>query len=296
MNKILLVILTLFISSAVNADVTSQALNKVSKKISSSIGNLIPGDGITEVSVELKDDNEGNENYQFSILGVRDISSKENSNLFTQFSLHSQEVNNDDRIIGNLGLGYRRLTNDQSVMIGANFFYDQDLSEEHKRVGFGLETKASILDVSFNKYIKTTNQLVVNGTKEQTLSGHEYNISSQIPYMPWSTFNYQGYVWDNEKAINDQKGSVYSLEMSLTRSIGLNIEKDKSSVTGVKDQDNYELVFVYPPRENKLSLTDGVVSNIAFEKRNMQVNLKEKVRRNNNLVVEIQGSVIITSK
>jgi len=296
MNKILLLILTLFISSAVNADVTSQALNKVSKKISSTIGNLIPGDGITEVSVELKDDNEGNENYQFSILGVRDISSKENSNLFTQFSLHSQEVNNDDRIIGNLGLGYRRLTKDQSAMVGANFFYDQDLSEEHKRVGFGLETKASILDVSFNKYIKTTNQLVVNGTKEQTLSGHEYNISSQIPYMPWSTFNYQGYVWDNEKAINDQKGSVYSLEMSLTRSIGLNIEKDKSGVAGVKDQDNYELVFVYPPRENKPSLTDGLVSNIAFEKKNMQVNLKEKVRRNNNLAVEIQGSVIITSK
>ena len=296
MNKILLLILTLFISSAVNADVTSQALNKVSKKISSTIGNLIPGDGITEVSVELKDDNEGNENYQFSILGVRNISSKENSNLFTQFSLHSQEVNNDDRIIGNLGLGYRRLTKDQSAMVGANFFYDQDLSEEHKRVGFGLETKASILDVSFNKYIKTTNQLVVNGTKEQTLSGHEYNISSQIPYMPWSTFNYQGYVWDNEKAINDQKGSVYSLEMSLTRSIGLNIEKDKSGVAGVKDQDNYELVFVYPPRENKPSLTDGLVSNIAFEKKNMQVNLKEKVRRNNNLAVEIQGSVIITSK
>ena len=289
------IIATLFFT-AVNADVKGQALSKASEKISSTIGNLIPGDGITEVSVELKDDNEGNENYQFSILGVRDISSKENSNLFTQFSLHSQEVNNDDRIIGNLGLGYRRLTKDQSAMVGANIFYDQDLTEEHKRVGFGLEAKASILDVSFNKYIKATNQLIIAGTKEQNLSGHEYNISSQIPYMPWSTFNYQGYAWDNEKAINNQKGSIYSLEMSLTRSIGLNIEKDKSGVAGVKDQDNYELVFVYPPRENKLSLTDGVVSNIAFEKQNMQVNLKEKVRRNNNLAIEIQGSVIITSK
>jgi len=205
-------------------------------------------------------------------------------------------VNNDDRYIGNLGLGYRFLNADQSMMFGANIFYDQDLSEEHKRVGFGLEAKASILDVSFNQYIKATNQLVVNGSKEQTLSGHEYNISSQIPYMPWSTFNYQGYAWDNEKAINDLEGSIYSLEISLTPSIGFNIEKDKSSVAGVKDQDNYELVFVYPPRENKPSLTDGLVSNIAFEKRNMQVNLKEKVRRNNNLAVEIQGAFLITSK
>ena len=244
------------------------------------------------MSVEIREE----DNPDFEILGVRDILSKENSNLFTQFSIHNNEVNGDNRYIGNLGLGYRFLNTDQSMMFGANIFYDQDLSEEHKRVGFGLEVKASILDVSFNKYIKATNQLIIAGTKEQTLSGHEYNISSQIPYMPWSTFNYQGYAWDNEKAINDQKGSVYSLEMSLTRSIGLNIEKDKSSVAGVKDQDNYELVFVYPPRENKPSLNDGVVSNIAFEKQNMQANLKEKVRRNNNLVVEIQGSVIITSK
>ena len=35
---------------------------------------------------------------------------------------------------------------------------------------------------------------------------------------------------------------------------------------------------------------------MAFVKENMEDKLKEKVRRNNNLVVEIQGAVIITSK
>jgi len=35
---------------------------------------------------------------------------------------------------------------------------------------------------------------------------------------------------------------------------------------------------------------------LAFVKENMEDKLKEKVRRNNNLVVEIQGAVIITSK
>jgi hypothetical protein len=53
---------------------------------------------------------------------------------------------------------------------------------------------------------------------------------------------------------------------------------------------------VHPPRENKPTLQDGLVSEIAFVKENMEGKLKEKVRRNNNLVVEIQGSVIITSK
>ena len=42
-------------------------------------------------------------------------------------------------------------------------------------------------------------------------------------------------------------------------------------------------------------MQDGL-SNIAFEKQNMETKLKEKVRRDNNMVVEIQGAVIVTSK
>ena len=295
-KKILVLILSTFYFSASIADVKNLTLNKISEKIASSIENLIPGEGITETSVELRDNNEGNGNYQFSILGVRDILSEENSNIFTQFSLHTQEVNSDQRIIGNLGIGYRSLNLDQSMMYGANAFYDQDISEGHQRIGFGLETKASILDFSFNQYIKTTNQKVISGTKEQVLSGNEYNISSQIPFMPWTVFNYQGYNIDNEKSLNDMKGAILSLEMSLSPSLQLNIENDNSSVAGVKDQHNYELLFVYPPREDKLTLADGFTSNIAFEKKNMKASLKDKVRRNNNLAVEIQGAVIITSK
>jgi len=294
--KILVLILSTFYFSASIADVKNLTLNKISEKIASSIENLIPGEGITETSVELRDNNEGNGNYQFSILGVRDILSEENSNIFTQFSLHTQEVNSDQRIIGNLGIGYRSLNLDQSMMYGANAFYDQDISEGHQRIGFGLETKASILDFSFNQYIKTTNQKVISGTKEQVLSGNEYNISSQIPFMPWTVFNYQGYNIDNEKSLNDMKGAILSLEMSLSPSLQLNIENDNSSVAGVKDQHNYELLFVYPPREDKLTLADGFTSNIAFEKKNMKASLKDKVRRNNNLAVEIQGAVVITSK
>ena len=182
------------------------------------------------------------------------------------------------------------------MMFGANTFYDQDLSENHKRVGFGLEAKASILDFSFNQYIKGTNQKVIAGTNEQVLSGNEFNISSQVPYMPWSTFNYQGYHLDNEKSANDSKGTIYSLEMSLTPSLQFIYEIDDSSVSGSEDEHNYELVFVYPPRNNKASLMDGLTSNVAFEKKNMKTALKDKVRRNNNLAVEIQGAFLITSK
>ena len=291
--KILLSTL-LFLNSVnlVHADVKGQALSKASEKISSTIGNLKPGEGVTEVSVEIREE----DNPDFEILAVRDILSKENSNLFTQFSIHNNEVNGDNRYIGNLGLGYRFLNSDKSMMFGANSFYDKDIQEDHSRISLGFEAKASILDFTLNKYQKTTNMKVVNGDEEQALSGLEYNLSSQVPYVPWTVFNYQGYKWESEKAAQDTKGSVYSLEMAINPSLQFDLSRDVSSVDGVDDVDIAKLTFVYPPRENKPTLQDGLVSEVAFVKENMEDKLKDKVRRNNNLVVEIQGAVIITSK
>ena len=288
--------ITLFLGVNAYADVKDLTLQEISEKTSAFVSNLIPGEGLTEVDVRLRDDNSGNGNYEFKILGVRDILPSDNSNLFTQFSLHTQEINSDKRIIGNLGLGYRFLNSDQSMMFGANTFYDQDLSEDHKRVGLGLEARAAILDFNYNHYQKATNQKVISGTNEQVLSGQEYNISSQIPYMPWTTFNFQGYRLENEKAAQDQKGKIYSLEMALNPSLQFNIENDRSSVEGQDDEWSYNLTFSHPPKNNKPTLLNGATSDEMFVKANMKDKLRDKVRRNNNLAVEIQGSIIVTSK
>ena len=297
MNKILITcIIAISLGVNAHADIKGASLNKISEKVSSTVSNLIPGEGLTEFDVRLRDDNSGNGNYEFKILGVRDILPSDNSNLFTQFSLHTQEINSDKRIIGNLGLGYRFLNSDQSMMFGANTFYDQDLEENHKRVGLGFEAKAAMLDFNYNLYQKATNQLVISGTNEQVLSGQEYNITSQIPYMPWSTFNFQGYRFENEKAAQETKGNIYSLEMALNSSLQFDIDKDVSSVNGAEDEWNYKLTFTHPPKENKPTLLDGAVTQEAFVKKNMQNSLKGKVRRTNNLAVEIQGAVVITRK
>jgi len=288
--------ITLFLGVNAYADVKDLTLQEISEKTSAFVSNLIPGEGLTEVDVRLRDDNSGNGNYEFKILGVRDILPSDNSNLFTQFSLHTQEINSDKRIVGNLGLGYRFLNSDQSMMFGANTFYDQDLSEDHKRVGLGLEARAAILDFNYNHYQKATNQKVISGTNEQVLSGQEYNISSQIPYMPWTTFNFQGYRLENEKAAQDQKGKIYSLEMALNPSLQFNIENDRSSVEGQDDEWSYNLTFSHPPKNNKPTLLNGATSDEMFVKANMKDKLRDKVRRNNNLAVEIQGSIIVTSK
>jgi len=289
MSKILILILTFFISSVTNADVTSQALNIVSEKIS----NLIPGGGITEVSLDYNDGDE--DQLNFSILGVRDIKAKDNSNFFTQFSLMNQEINNSDRAIGNLGLGYRILSRDKSVMLGYNMFYDRDLSEGQSRLGLGFEAKASILDLAVNRYAKISGSEVVSGEREQILSGWDYNLTSQIPRAPWARINYNGYKWEAEKGSLDQKGNIYSLELDVTNSFEVVASLDKSSLGAVEDETSLSINYTYPPKEKSMAMTDGL-SNDMFEKENMEQKLKEKVRRRNKLVMELQGSIILTSK
>ena len=289
MKKILVLIITFFISTAVNADVTSQALNKVSEKIS----NLIPGEGITEVSLGYNDGDE--DQLNFSILGVRDIEATDNSNFFTQFSLMNQEINSSGRIIGNIGLGYRKLFDDKNFMFGANTFYDRDLTDGQSRMGLGIEAKGSILDLTANNYTKISNSEVVNGDREQVLSGWDFNLSSQIPRAPWARINYNGYKWEAEKASNHQKGNIYSLELDVTNSVEVVASLDQSSLNGVDDETSLSINYVYPPKEKSMVMSDGL-SNDMFEKRNMEQKLKEKVRRRNKLVMEIQGSVVMTKK
>jgi len=289
MYKIFILILTLFISSASNADIASKSLGKAAEKIS----NLIPGEGITEVSLGYNDGDE--DQLNFSILGVRDIEATDKSNFFTQFSLMNQEINSSGRIIGNLGLGYRKLSEDKNFMFGTNTFYDRDLTDGQSRLGLGIEAKGSILDLTANSYTKISNSKVVNGVREQVLSGWDFNLTSQIPKAPWARINYNGYKWEAEKASNDQKGNIYSLELDVTTSVEVVASLDKSSLNGVDDETSLSINYVYPPKEKSMVMSDGL-SNDMFEKKNMEQELKEKVRRRNKLVMEIQGSVVMTRK
>ena len=114
--------------------------------------------------------------------------------------------------------------------------------------------------------------------------------------MSWATFNYQGYRWENEKAQQDNKGNIRSLEMVLSPSLQFTAAQDVSSVDGQDNVNNYKLTFIYPPRNSQASLSDGAIAQEAFVKKDMQAALKDKVRRNNNLAVEIQGAIIVTKK
>ena len=265
--------------------------SEIDKKISEFITNLIPGEGLTEVSVETQKTKEPS----FSILGVRSISESENNNLFYQFSFGNYDVGGDERYIANLGLGKRFLNSDRSIMYGLNSFIDRDLKKGHTRGSIGLEARAAMLEFNYNQYLNLTDRIDFDGTNESALSGHEYNLNSQIPYMPWAVINWRGYKHFADVSAQSLKGDVYSLEFALNPHYQLDLKRD---VSNSDDGNTWGalLTFVHPPRENKLTLADGFISNDMFIKVNMEDKLSEKVRRNNNIVVEVQGAVTFTKK
>ena len=282
------ILISIFISSLIAFNVNAE---NISQKLSNFLDELIPGEGVTDVSIQVHEE----DNPDIEILTNRSLDKTDDSNRFIQMSLHTQDTNNKDRLITNLGYGYRELSDDNSFMYGANAFIDIE-SEGHMRASLGLEAKGKILDLNANFYEAISGTENIDGMDEEVLSGYQFNLTTQMPYMPWSTLNIQNYYFENIKASNDTEGNKISLEMNLTPTLQFDISQDFSDTTGVDDETDFKLSLRYPPTENKPNLQDGFISNVAFEKANMKDKLVQKVRRDNNLTVEIQGAVILTKK
>ena len=270
------IILYLFLTSMVYAD--------VSKNVSEYVSNLIPGNGHTEVSIDLRENNKPD----YSILGVREILELDSGNIFTQFSLFNTEQNNSERIIGNLGIGSRKLLNSDTLMIGMNAFIDQDFNESHKRGSFGFEVRNSVLDFNGNMY-----RSLQDTTKEIILDGWDYRLAGQVPYVHWSKLFINGYEWDGVLR-EDIKGRKIGSEMVLTPISILELAYDDKDKKGLEDEWYAKIQFIYPPKNNGPTALDGI-SDLAWkENKDMSGELLSKVQRNNKIMIEFKGSSTIS--
>ena len=271
MKKFLTVIISLFfLASASNADVISEY-----------ISNLIPGDGDTEVSIDLR------ENYSpdYSILMVRELSSDTNENTFTQLSLFNTEKNSDDRIVANLGLGKRFLSEDKFSMTGINAFVDYD-DEGNLRSSIGFEMRNAVLNFAFNNYFGLD-----DADGERVLDGYDMRLASQIPYIHWADLFVNSYSWKGEQR-NDVDGLMVGSELSLSPNLNFEIAYDDKDRGGLDDEYYVKLMFVHPPR-NGPTLSDGISGDMWRKQTDMSNLMLTKVKRNNKIFVEFSGSASI---
>ncbi len=287
--KIILICITFSFKSIANADEIKELIDKTSDKLSSFITNNLVGGGLTEFSIDIPEDD-----VEIQFLNFKELNKEELENSFSQFSINTQETNDDTRYIINYGYGKRYMDKDKSVITGFNAFLDYDF-EGHARTSVGIEAKGSMLDLSANYYLGLSEIEKINGVNERVLDGYEINLTSQLPYMPWAKINYQNYEFVKDKASEDTGGNIVSLEMSLTPNLQFEASRNFVSVSGVDDEDTYRLMYYNPPK-NKTSMQDGLFSSDIFEKENMENKMIEKVRRRNKLTIEIQGAVILTKQ
>lgn len=280
MKSVIITFFVLIFSTISHADDLSK---KITETASNYISNLIPGEGTTEVSIDLR------ENYKpdFSILGVREVKKKDNGNIFTQFSLFSTEQNNKERYVGNLGIGSRWLSDDKTLLSGVNSFLDYD-HEGNARVSLGGELRNAVLELTSNYYLGIDN----GGDGEKVLDGYEAQLSSQIPYIHWGDIFYSSYKW---KGIDrkDIEGTKYGADLSLNPHLNLEVAYDDKDLNGLKDEWYAKIIYSHPPKEGPTAL-DGISNSIWKDQKDMSGELLAKVKRQNKIMIEFKGSGTIS--
>ncbi len=278
--KIFKIILVVFFLSQTNA--FSDISEKISLKASEFVSKLVPGEGTTEVRIDLR------ENYKpdYSILTVRELDKNLSGNTFTQFSLFNTDQNNDDRFNGNLGIGKRFLSDDKLMLTGGNIFFDYD-DHGNMRSSLGVEARNAVLEFYGNYY-----KGLSDGKDEKVLDGYDLRLESQIPYIHWADIFYNTYKWDGVDR-DDIEGTKLGSDMLLTPHLHLEIAYDDKVKAGIDDEWYANISFVHPPREGPTA-KDGIAKIAWKDNKDMSDQLLTKVKRNNKIMIEFKGSATIS--
>ena len=262
----------------------SNLSENIVSNLSESIPELIPGEGLSEVSITLRENNKPD----YSFLFVRELNRHHNGNTFLQASAFNTEVMNEERLTTNFGIGKRFLSNDKFLMTGFNSFLDFD-NTGNSRGSIGGELKNATFGLTSNYYKKIGN----GSNEEEVLDGYDVQLASQVPYLHWANVFVNHYKWYGV-ARGDIEGRKYGSELSLLPSFNLEVAYDDKTVKGLEDEYYVKLNYVYPPRERIPTALDGVSKEMWVKKKDMTDQLLTKVRRENRIMVELSGAATVS--
>jgi len=269
-------LLVLLISFNANAEVIKNKLkNELTKKsndyISGSLESIFP---TAEVSLSSGTSDKVTGSILF-VSPLSDINNKENT-LFTQGSIYFSD---DNRETLNLGIGNRKLLNNDTLMLGANIFYDTEIDYGHTRASFGVEAISSVGSLRANQYYAISGSKDVGEAQEKALDGSDIEVGVPLPYLPWTNFYLRTFEWKGVDGVADLKGDEMSLEAKLP--LGLNLEVGKRSNDGTtEDQEFVKLTWTCcSNNEQNFGISDKAYSLTSVADQRFQ-----KVRRQNLIV------------
>lgn len=229
---------SLFALNANAQDLKNKATNKITselnKSLTSGLGKIFP---TAEVSLSSGKTQKVKGNI-LVVMPFSDIDDKKNVT-FTQGSIYFSD--NDQETL-NLGIGQRRLLDNENLMVGANMFFDEEFTSRHRRASFGVEAITSVGSLRANQYYGLSGWKTVKGVREKALDGHDMEVGAPLPYLPWTKAYFRTFKWEGANGTADLEGDEMSLEASLP--LGLNVEVGKrSNDNSTKDREFVSLTW-----------------------------------------------------
>jgi hypothetical protein len=223
--------------------------------------------------------------------------------VFIQASQLRYALYGDERDTTNLGLGYRRLLLDKTLLVGANSFYDREWTHEHQRVGFGGEAMWRMFDLHANGYLPVTGDRTADGTAERALTGWDSELRAQVPYLPWAKLGVQRYVWISSYTNTDLEGWAFTADMDLTPNVSVEVGTRTAALpgtgTGGTDMgaNMFATVSFHLADNSRPAATTQLVADQAFTgTEDMSGHTLDKVRRENRILVERKGLSLLVGR
>ena len=290
-RKYILSILLLSASSVHSGGATDNAINSAVNNAMPHVNSAIedwamrnvPQLKLIEVETRLR-------NYSktdYRILGLLELQRSGNEAYLSQFSLSSFQ----SRETLNLGLVWRTLSPNNTLMYGGNVFYDREFNTNHSRIGFGLELKSSVYDLNFNLYEALSDKDTVDGALEEAADGYDLEVAMHLPYLPWAKAYYKVYEWDS--SIYDIKhGEVLSIQLQPTGRVSLEVGIHDDN-TMSNDREFIRVNYVLCCNNETTNQNFMFISPVAYSYQSVEKRFYEKVRRENNMVKGVKGAVVL---
>ena len=216
------------LKSNVTNKVTNNLTNSLNEHLSSGLGKIFPTAEVTLSSGKTQKV-KGN---VLVVSPLSDINDTKNVT-FTQGSIY---LSNDTETF-NLGVGQRKLLDNENLMLGANLFYDNELGSNHRRASFGIEAITSVGSLRANQYYGISGWKLVDDIQEKALDGHDFEVGAPLPYLPWANFYLRTFEWEGASGVPDLKGDEMTLEAKLP--FGFNVEVGKRSNEGTTEDKEF---------------------------------------------------------
>ena len=203
------------VTNNINKDLT----NSLNEHLTSGLGKFFPTAEVTLSSGKTQKV-KGN---VLVVSPLSDINDTKNVT-FTQGSIY---LSDNDTETFNLGVGQRKLLDNENLMLGANLFYDNELGSNHRRASFGIEAITSVGSLRANQYYGISGWKLVGNINEKALDGNDIEVGAPLPYLPWANFYLRTFEWEGASGATDLKGDEMTLEAKLP--FGFNVEVGKRS-------------------------------------------------------------------